>query len=52
MRKFNVRQCGFDKMHMGKGLIENKLYQMQDQFSGNYIYKVLFNTSKQGTSIL
>ena len=32
---------------MGKGLMKDKLYQMKDQFNENYIYQVLFNTSKQ-----
>ena len=32
-RKFNVKSCGYDKMYMGKGLIEDKLYQSAHQFN-------------------
>ena len=32
LRKVNVKPCGYDKMYMGKDLIEDKLYQLVDQF--------------------
>ena len=51
LRKVNVKPYGFDKMYMDKELIEDKLYQIIDQFN-KYIYKVLFNTIKQNTSTL
>ena len=33
LRKFNVKPYGFDKMYMDKELIEDKLYQIIDQFN-------------------
>ena len=32
LRKVNVKPCGYDKMYMCKDLIEDKLYQLVDQF--------------------
>ena len=32
-RKVNVKPYGFEKMYMGKGLIEDKLYKIIDQFN-------------------
>ena len=39
---------------MDKDLIDNKFYQKIDQYveQRNYIYKVLFESFKQNTSIL
>ena len=51
-RNVNVKAYGFDKIYMDKELMEYKLYQIIDQFKESYIYKVLFNTIKQNTSIL
>ena len=51
LRKVNVKPYGFDKVYMDKELIEDKLYQIIDQFN-KYIFKVLFNTIKQNTSTL
>ena len=47
--KVNVKPYGLDKMYMDKDLIEDKLYQITDQFNErkNYIRKVLLNTFKQ-----
>ena len=36
-RNVNVKPCGFDKMYMDKDLIEGKLYQLVDQFSGKQL---------------
>ena len=33
LRKINVKSYGYDKIYMGKGLIEDKLYQLIDQFN-------------------
>ena len=33
LRKVNVKPYGCDKMYMGKDLIEDKLYQLIDQFT-------------------
>ena len=33
LRKVNARPCGYYKMNMDKDLIENKLYQLVDQFN-------------------
>ena len=33
LRKVNIKPYGFDKMFMDKELIENKLYQIIDQFN-------------------
>ena len=30
LRKVNVRLCGYDKMHIDKDLIEDKLYKLVD----------------------
>ena len=32
-RKVNVKPYGFEKMYMDKGLIEDKLYKIIDQFN-------------------
>ena len=32
-RKVNVNPYGFEKMYMDKGLIEDKLYKIIDQFN-------------------
>ena len=32
LRKVNVKSTAFDKMYMGKDLVEHKLYQIIDQF--------------------
>ena len=53
LRKFNVNPYGFDKMYMEKDPIEDMLYQNNRsiQWNENYACKVLFNISKQNTSI-
>ena len=33
LRKINVKSYGYDKIYMGKDLIEDKLYQLIDQFN-------------------
>ena len=33
LTKVNVEPSGYDKMHMDKDLIDDKLYQLVDQFS-------------------
>ena len=48
LRKVNVKSYGFDKMYMDKELIEDKLYQIIDQFNERKItstksYSILFN---------
>ena len=45
LRIVNVKPYGFDRMYMDKDLIEDI------ERKKNYIYKVLFNTFKQNTSI-
>ena len=45
-RKVNVKPYGFGKLYMDKKLIEDKLYQIIDQFNGRQI------TSKKFYSIL
>ena len=35
LRKVNVKPYGFDKMYMGKEIIEDKLYQIIDHFNEN-----------------
>ena len=54
LRKVNTMPYWFDKMYMDKDLIDNKFYQKIDQYveQRNYIYKVLFESFKQNTSIL
>ena len=42
LRKVNVKPYGFDKMCMGKDLIEDKLYQIIDQFNKRKITPVKF----------
>ena len=37
LRKVNVKPCGYDKMHMDKDLIEDKPYQLVDQFNQKII---------------
>ena len=46
LRKVNVKPYGFDKMYMDKELIEDKLYQIIDQFNERKV------TSKKFYSIL
>ena len=48
LRKVNIKPYGFDKMFMDKELIENKLYQIIDQFNERKItstkfYSILLN---------
>ena len=48
LRKVNVKSYGFDKMYMDKELIEDKLYQIIDQFNERKItstksYSILLN---------
>ena len=48
LRKINVNPYGFDKMYMNKELIEDKLYQIIDQFNEKKItstkfYSILWN---------
>ena len=48
LRKVNVKSNGFDKMYMDKELIEDKLYQIIDQFNERKItstksYSILLN---------
>ena len=53
LTNLNVKPYGFNKMYMDKDLIEDKLYQMINQFiEKNYNCKVLFNTFKRNTPIL
>ena len=33
LRKGNIKPCKCDKMYMNQGLIEDKLYQLVDQFN-------------------
>ena len=33
LRKVNVEPYGYDKIYMDKDLIEDKLYQLDDQFN-------------------
>ena len=42
MGKINVKRYGFDKMHMDKELIEDKLYQIIDQFNERKITTTKF----------
>ena len=34
LRKVNIKPYGFDRMYIGKDLIENKLYRIIVQFNG------------------
>ena len=48
LRKVNVKPYGFDKMHMDKELIEDKLYQIIDLFNektitSTKVYSILLN---------
>ena len=48
LKKVNVKPYGFDKMYMDKELIEDKLYQIIDQFNERKItstrfYSILLN---------
>ena len=48
LRKVNIKPYGFNKMYMDKELIEDKLYQIIDQFSERKItsrkfYSILLN---------
>ena len=38
--KINVKPCGYKKMFMDKGLIEDKLYQLVDQFNKKLIIEI------------
>ena len=42
LRKVNVNPYGSDKMYMGKELIEDKLYQIIDQFNERKITSTKF----------
>ena len=42
LRKINVKPYGFDKMCMNKNLIEDKLYQIIDQFNERKIKSIMF----------
>ena len=42
LRKLNVKPYKFDKVCMGKDLIEGKLYQIMDQFSERKITPIKF----------
>ena len=42
LRKVKVEPYGFDKMYMDKELIEDKLYQLIDQFNERSITSVEF----------
>ena len=42
LRKVNVNPHGYDKMHMDKESIEDKLYQIIDQFSDRKIKTTKF----------
>ena len=44
LRKVNVKPYGFDKMYMDKELIEDKLYQIIDQFNERKITSTKFNS--------
>ena len=44
LRKFNVKTYGFDKMYMDKELIEDKLYQIIDQFNEKKITSAKFHS--------
>ena len=48
----NYKRYEFDRMYIGKKLIEDQLYQTKYQFNEKKIYKVLFNTLKQNASTL
>ena len=54
LRKVNVNPYKFDKMYMGKELIEDKIYQIIDQFNERKITPTKFYSIllKQNTSIL
>ena len=44
LRKVNVKPCGFEKMYMNRELIEDKLYQIIDEFrqiQANSIYETM-----------
>ena len=52
LRKVNVKPYGFDQMYMDKELIEDKLYQIIDQFNERKItttnfYSMLLNKIHQ-----
>ena len=49
LRIVNLKPYRFGKMYIDKELIEDKLYQIIDQFNE---WKILFNTLKQNTSTL
>ena len=42
LRKVNVKPYGFDKMYMDKDLIEEKLYEIIDQFNERKITSTKF----------
>ena len=53
LRKGNVKPYGCDKIYMDKDLIQDKLYQLIDQFNKQkLIIEFLFCTTQQHTSIL
>ena len=43
LRNVNVKPFGFDKMYMDKELIEDKLYQILDQFNERKITYTKFS---------
>ena len=53
LRNINVKPYRFDKMYMDKDLMEDRLYQIKDQFNQRKITPEKFysNTSKQNTFI-
>ena len=46
LRKVNVKPNGYDKINMDKDLVENKLYQLIDQFHGRKKTHKYHNHSK------
>ena len=38
LRKVNVNTYGFDKLHMDEDLMENKLFQIIDQFNEKKVF--------------
>ena len=52
LTKVNVKPYEFDKTYSAKDLIEDKFYEILDQWKEKYDSKVLFNTFKRNTSTL
>ena len=42
LKELNIKPYGFDEIHMDKDLIENKLYQIIDQFNEREIIHTSF----------